>query len=115
LKVRPATEEERASFSLLSGEGYETWAVVLEAEGGILGHICLSRALGQVFGHDTRYWGKDPRGAAMLWFAARRVVRSWGAGSVLIHEEEGKEDPELMKFWERLGFKKIMTIYRGEI
>lgn len=101
-------------FGFTQPDGYETWTAVLEADGEIRGHIRLSRALGEVFGHDTKHWGEDPTGLLRLWRAGKAKAKQWGADAVILHFEPG-EDPGLIDFWERRGFVKTMTIYRGEI
>lgn len=94
--------------------GLDAWGAVAIEDGDLVGHIALSRALGQVFGHDTKFWGQDKSGAAALWFKARAKAREWGAEAVNIHVTDETE-MEIVNFWQRMGFKPVMTVLRGEI
>lgn len=111
LEVRDASHDELFSFA---SAGVDAWGAVAVEDGSIVGHIALSRALGEVFGHDTKYWGSDKTGAAALWFKARAKAREWGAVAVNVHMTKDT-DMEIVNFWTRLGFEPTMTIYRGEI
>jgi hypothetical protein len=112
MKFREATEAERASIT--PPTDLECWCFVAEEEGRIEGHICLTRAMGEVFGHDTGYTGTDPHVPVRLWFKAREKAKEWGASSVNVHVTE-ETDPTIVGFWDRLGFVPVMTIYRGDI
>ena len=132
MTLRPATREELAPYAK---EGYETAGFILEptqtarsadrhrlpipdsrlpAAKRPRGQIFLSRAFGQVFGHNTWCDSPDPRDAARLWLAARKKAREWGAKEVWIHFD-GSEPKELVDFWTRLGFKPAMVMYRGSV
>lgn len=114
IKVREALPTERAEIYPYEQADVETWIAVLEDEGQRQGQICLSRALGQVFGHDTECNAADARGATMLWFAARRKAREWGADKVIVHMDATTPEP-LREFWKRLGFEQVMEIHMGTI
>lgn len=112
MEVRDATPEELASFTTPSAA--ECWGAVAVEDGEIVGHIALSSALGEVFGHDTAYWGKEPSGAARLWFNARKKAREMGAEFVNVHVVKDT-DPAIVAFWKRLGFTPEMVVMRGKI
>jgi hypothetical protein len=108
--VRDAMPDELSTYSR---DGYETWGAVLIEDGHPAGQIFLSRAFGQVFGHNTECRASDPRGAAMLWLRARKKAREWGAKEVWIHFSPS--DLSMLPFWEKRGFTPQMILYRGEI
>jgi hypothetical protein len=144
LILREATEQELAEFSregyetwgaVLEVEGIGDSGSGIAVSGGIevpvshqlpvnslspktqcpappKGQIFLSRAFGQVFGHNTFCNSPNPNDAARLWFRARKKAREWGADSVWIHFTD---DFSMLPFWERLGFKPEMIMYRGSI
>jgi hypothetical protein len=105
-----ATPEERKALGIAECAGIETVAFVAREGGEIVGHLALSAGLGQVFGHDTKYWGKDRAGAAKLWIAAREVIRRAG-GKVVVHVVPG--DP-MREFWIKRGFVSVCEVLRGE-
>lgn len=105
-----ATPEERKALGIAECPGIETVAFVAREGGEIVGHLALSAGLGQVFGHDTKYWGADRGGALKLWLAAREVVRKAG-GAVVVHCPPG--DP-MREFWIKRGFELVCEVFRGE-
>jgi len=109
--IREATQEEIEGMNLTQTEGMTVRAWVTD-EDGITGHIALSEGLGQVFGHDTRYWGEDKTGAARLWLRARREAKEMGHNSVIVHCPPG--DP-MTPFWLKHGFVPVCVILRGDI
>jgi GNAT superfamily N-acetyltransferase len=111
MTIREATAEE---ILAVAPRGYESWGAVLEEEDGRpVGRIFLSRAVdGAVFGHNTECHSVDKTGALRLWSRARKKARDWGVDSVWIHFTD---DFTMLPFWERLGFKQEMTMYRGRI
>lgn len=90
-------------------------SVVLAAfeDGSLSGHLALSRCGGNTFGHSTRYWGRDRRGAAMLWLRAREIVRIRGWNPVHVHVVPG--ETVQAGFWERRGFSAVTTVMRGDV
>lgn len=112
LEIRDGTPEETAAVAP-PREGIETWMGVLEEHGIPVGRICVSRALGAAFGHDTVCHSEDVRGAAMLWLAARRKVREWGLEEVQVHFE--KEEDPMIEFWKGRGFARALVVYRGRV
>lgn len=112
-EVRAATPEEASAIGASHAEGYERWVAVLIEDEEIRGHICLSRAFGQVLGHDTKSWASDRFGALKLWRAARRKAREWGVSEVLVHFEQ--ENDPMLEFWISRGFKPACVVYKGAI
>ena len=108
--VSLATPEERQTLGIAECPGIETVAFVAREGGEIVGHLALSAGLGQVFGHDTAYWGQDKTGAMRLWLAAREIVRRVG-GKVVVHVPPG--DP-MREFWVKRGFELVCEVFRGE-
>jgi hypothetical protein len=94
-------------------QGAEQWVGMAVKGEVVVGHICLTRSMGEVFGSNTRVFGDDPTVAARLWFAARKVCRGWGISHVNVHFTGS--DGHMLKFWEDRGFEPIFVVYRGEI
>lgn len=109
--IRPATTQELGQILPLGMPGYEVWcALAVDDQGRWLGHICLSRALGKVIGHDWACWDTDPHTATRLVLAARKQLRAWRPDERLsIHFRP--DDKQTVEFWTRIGFQPVMTLY----
>lgn len=113
MTVREATPAEAVAIHQ-PVDGYETWVAILEDEGEPVGHLCLSRSMGQVFGHDTEVKSDDAHAAIRLWRFARAKAKEWGAEAVAVHFDDDTPD-RIRQFWKDRGFEKVMEVYRGEI
>jgi hypothetical protein len=107
-----ATPEEKQTLGLVEPDGMKAHAWIAREDGELVGHIALSEGLGQLFGHDTAYWGEDKTGAARLWLTARKAGRELGYKSVTVHFQEGEP---MKEFWVKQGFQFVCEVYRGEI
>ena len=113
-KIREATAAELESLNLPSPvPNAERWTFVLIEDDEIRGHLCISSAIGQYFGHDTKVWAKSELGASRLWLHARSFLRDKGVTSVNVHI--GLHDGHIMRLWEKQGFEPIFLVMRGEI
>lgn len=109
--VRVATEEELRQVLPEGLPGYETWAAVALEDEQCVGHVCLSRALGQVIGHSWAFWGEDKHGPCRLLLAARRQLRTWRPDEqFLIHFSP--TDTQTLEFWTKRGFQPTLTLYQ---
>lgn len=108
--VREANENERNSICPAT-DGYVTSVFVYDKDGTIEGHLCLSVAFGQVFGHNTLVWSEDKTAATRLWSFARKWLKENGYNEVFIHFDDNTSE-EIKEFWYRFGSTKIMEVYR---
>lgn len=110
--VREATIQEKEEF--IPNDNFETFLLVWDNGGEVEGHVAVSKAFGQAFGHSMKVWSDDRTVAARLWRAASTRLKSEGFTSVNIHLEPDT-DPRVADFWKRNGYEKVIEILRGEL
>ena len=113
VKVRVATPEEASA--VFAQPGYDTHVIVIEDDGVITGHVCVSETAYGVFGHNLECHSADPHSILKLGRKAKEYAKKkLGASEIFVHVEVPSER-RLLDFWLHLGFKPVYTMLKLDI
>lgn len=110
-EIRFATPEECARKGM--GDAL-TIGWKMEKDGEQVGQCYATFDRGSVFCHGMEVESDDAFDALRLWKRAKRDLKRIGFQEVFLHIGQA-EQPRVREMWERIGFEKVMTIYRGDI
>lgn len=105
--VRDATPEEIAAIFLANTD---TWACVLERDGQVKGHVCLTNQGTQILGHEMECDSDDPADALRLWRYAEKHAVAAGFDRVHIHITPETQE-RIKQFWLGRGAREVFTMY----
>lgn len=111
--IRVATIEEMERYGFVQEDALSV-AWVAEQDGAVVGRCAATFDKGTVFCHGMRVESDDKYLALKLWRHVRAALKRFGFDEVFLHI--GKlEDDKVRRMWERIGFERVLTVYRGDI
>lgn len=111
--MRPATDDERALYARSRPAWVlPVWGVVIEEDGGIVGHGFLSEIDGLLWAHDLAHWGRDPYQVSRLCLAGRKAAKKAGYKEMWTDlDPEGKT----WRMYSALGWTIERIVMKGAI